>query len=114
MTDETRTDPESGATVAEPQPDAGAEGEDKGKKLHQTVEMEDIGPCKKHIKVTIDRVDIDKRLNDKYSELRVDANVPGFRPGKAPRKIIEKRFSKEVGDQVKGEVMYQSLEQLAE
>ena len=44
----------------------------------------------------------------------MDAAVPGFRPGKAPRKIIERRFHKEVSDQVKAEVLLASLEQLAE
>src|SRR5262245_37521070 len=91
-----------------------AEGEAEKTKLSQQVQIQDIGPCKKHIKVTIDRGDIDKLLDKKYSELVVDANVSGFRPGKAPRKIIERRFKKDVTDQVKGEVLLQSLEQLAE
>jgi trigger factor len=112
------TDPESSATVTEPSPDATEEpadqAEDKPAKLNQAVEMRDIGPCKKHIKVTVDRADIDHRLNDKYSELVVEANVPGFRPGKAPRRIIERRFAKDVSSQVLGELMLASLEQLAE
>jgi trigger factor len=92
------------------------EAEEAGKpaKLHQQVEIRDVGPCKKHVKVTVDRSDIDARLSEKFSELMVDANVAGFRPGKAPRKIIERRFQKEVGDQVKTEVLLASLEQLGE
>src|SRR5207248_4581561 len=50
--------------------------------------------------------------SDKFSELVSDANVAGFRPGKAPRRIIERRYHKEVGDQVKTEVLLASLEQL--
>ena len=84
------------------------------KKLTQTVDIRDVGPCKKHIKVTVAREDIDGRLGEKYSELVADANVAGFRPGKAPRKLVERRFQKEVGDQVKTEVLLASLEQLAE
>jgi trigger factor len=90
------------------------EGGEEPEKLHQTVEMRDIGPCKKHIKVTIGREDIQGRLNDKYSKLMVDASVPGFRPGKVPRKIIERRFAKDVENEVKGEVLMASLEQLAD
>jgi trigger factor len=94
---------------------ATAEGEEaKPEKLHQTVEMKDVGPCKKHIKVTVDRADIDKRLDEKFGELVKEANVPGFRPGKAPRTLITRRFHKDVLDQVKGEVLLASLEQLAE
>src|SRR5262249_47450117 len=83
-------------------------------KLHQTVDIKDVGPCKKHIKVTIDRGDIDGRLNDKFKELVTDAAVPGFRPGKAPRKLIERRFHTEVGDQVKAEILLASWHQLAD
>jgi trigger factor len=87
------------------------------KKLNQTVEIHDVGPCKKHIKVTIQRDDIENRLNDKFNELvggDNPAQVPGFRPGKAPRKLIERRFHTEVGDQVRAEVLLASLEQLAD
>lgn len=90
-----------------------ADGEEKPK-LKQSVEMKDIGPCKKHIKVTIDRADIDRLFNDKFSELVGDSYVAGFRPGKAPRKIVERRFQKDVSQQIKAEVLLQSLEQLAE
>src|SRR4051812_23758440 len=43
-------------------------GEESGK-LHQTVEISDVGPCKKHIKVTVQRQDIDNRLGEKFKEL---------------------------------------------
>jgi trigger factor len=113
MAEEKKEESESGSTLAEPAPETTPDGE-KPKKLKQTVEMRDVGPCKKHIKVTVDRDDINGRLDAKYSELVVDAAVPGFRPGKAPRKVIERRFHKDVFDQVKAEVVLQSLEQLAE
>lgn len=115
MTDETRQDEpgtEGGTTATEttaPPPE-----EKKADKLHQSVEIKDVGPCKKHIKVSVDRADIDARMDDKFKELVPDANVAGFRPGKAPRQIVVKRFGKDVGDQVKTEVLLASLEQLAE
>lgn len=83
-------------------------------KLPQHVEIRDIGPCKKHIKVTVERAAIDDRMGEKIKELVSDANVAGFRPGKAPRRVVERRFHKEVGDQVKSEVLLASLQQLAE
>ncbi|MBX9680893.1 MAG: trigger factor [Gemmataceae bacterium] len=83
-------------------------------KLSQTVDIKDVGPCRKHIKVTIAKADIEKALNEKYKELMGDSWVPGFRPGKAPRQIVVRKYKKEVGDQVKGQILYASLEQLAE
>jgi trigger factor len=85
-------------------------------KLPQQVEITDAGPCKKHVKVTVDRAAIDGRMDEKFSDLMVEhpAQVPGFRPGKAPRKIIERKFGKEVAGEVKNEILMASLEQLAE
>ena len=108
------------AAVAEAPPEAVAEGlekkdqEEKSTKLDQTVEMRDVGPCKKHIKVTVARDVIEERLKEKFSTLVKTSNVAGFRPGKAPRRVIERRFAKEVTGEVKGEILYASLEQLAE
>ena len=120
MTDEPRSDEEHPPKHDEsiddqPHEDGGtATAEEEQKKLNQTVEIKDVGPCKKQIKVSIARDDIDERLDEKYSELIVDANVAGFRPGKAPRKLVERRFQKKVSDQVKTEMLLASLEQLAE
>lgn len=85
-------------------------------KINQQVDVLDIGPCKKHIKVTIDRGDIDSRLDAKFSELVVKhrSHVRGFRPGKAPRKMIERLYKEEVYREVRGELLLGSLEQLAE
>lgn len=107
MTDDPRPD-EATAT-----PEASTATEERPK-LTQAVEFKDIGPCKKHIKVSIDRADIDKRLNEKFSELTFDAQVRGFRPGKAPRQLIERQFKKDVDEQVRSELLLQSLEQLAD
>ena len=85
-------------------------------KLPQEVEITDAGPCKKHVKVTVGREAIDARLEEKYSDLmtQTPAQINGFRPGKAPRKIVEKRYKSEVTAEVKTQVLMASLEQLAE
>ncbi len=85
-------------------------------KLEQTVEITDAGPCKKHVKVTIDRKAINTRMDEKFSDLMVKtpAHIPGFRPGKAPKKIVQKKFFKDVAGEVRTEVLMASLEQLAD
>src|SRR5262245_20319085 len=93
--------PVTEGAVAEAAPDA-AEGK-TADKLHQNVVITDVGPCRKHIKVTVERADIDDLLNEKYKELMVDqpAQIPGFRPGKAPREVVIRKFQKDVTSQVK-------------
>ncbi|MBY0456337.1 MAG: trigger factor [Gemmataceae bacterium] len=85
-------------------------------KLQQTVEIKDVGPCKKHVKVVIDRGAIDKRFDEKFTELTLSEQpqVRGFRPGKAPRKMIEKQYYESVAEEIKSQVLMASLEQLAE
>ena len=47
-------------------------------------------------------------------ELMPTAAVPGFRAGRAPRKLVEHRFRKDVADQVKGSLLMDSLSQVTE
>lgn len=103
-------DQESAAATAE---EAAAPAA-KTDKLQQQVEITDIGPCKKHVKVTIDRASIEQRLDAKFRDLLKNASVPGFRKGKAPRKIVERHFHKEVAQEVRTELLLASLEQLGE
>ena len=94
-------------------PDEAAETED-GHKMSLSVNIEDVGPCLKHVKVVVPRVDIDYFRNEALGELGDSAQVPGFRVGNVPRKLLERRFKDEISDQVKQKVLVISLEQLAE
>ncbi len=98
----------------EPNAEAAADGSEPKIKLHQTVESKDVGPCKKYVKVTISREDVDRLIDGKFKELASDAVIPGFRPGKAPRSIVVRKFRKQVDDQVKMELLVSSLEQMAD
>ena len=42
------------------------------------------------------------------------AELPGFRPGRAPRKLVESRFKEHVADQVKGKLLMDSLTQMSD
>ncbi len=62
------------------------------------VQTEDIGPLRKKLTLTVPRDLIGERLDNQYGELRRDAMVPGFRKGRAPRRLLEKRFGHEVSE----------------
>ena len=74
-----------------------------------TVEVEDSGTLKKKVTVTIHREKIDAKRNEMFGELSNTAQVPGFRIGRAPRRLIEKRFGKDVGDDVRNALIGESL-----
>ena len=84
------------------------------RKLELDVQITDSGPCKKHIAIAIPRAEVDRQLEESLGKVRKDAAVPGFRPGHAPKTLIQKRFRKEVAGQVKLALLEASLEQLDE
>jgi len=62
--------------------------------------VEDIGATKKRLKIEIPADVIEKEIRDSLEKLRRKATIPGFRTGKAPIDLIEKRFGKEVESDV--------------
>ncbi len=75
------------------------------------VAIEDAGTLRKKVTVTIPRARIDAKMDEMFGELSSSAQVPGFRIGHAPRKLIEKRFGKEVSGDVKNSLVGESLGQ---
>ncbi len=69
--------------------------------LKNTVTIEEAGPCKKRVSVEIPEETVKKAVDEQYETLRKDALVPGFRKGRAPRRLLEKRFGKETSEQIK-------------
>jgi trigger factor len=96
---------ESAAGIAEPETP-------EKRKLELDVQIADTGPCKKHIKVAVPRKEIERQFEDSLGNLKREASVPGFRPGHAPRQLVEKRFRKEVAEQVKASLLMATLEQI--
>ncbi len=82
--------------------------------LNLDVQVTSPGACERHVTVTIAREDIDRYFDDAFGEMMPTAAVPGFRIGRAPRKIVEHRFRDEVSDQVKSALLLDSLEQISE
>jgi len=108
-------DVEDGSTTAVADVESAVEGEAKPKrKLELDVQITDAGPCKKHLKVAIARAEVERQFEESLGSVKKEAAVPGFRPGRAPRTLIQKRFRKEVAGQVKSTLLLTTLEQLDE
>ena len=58
--------------------------------------VEDAGPCKKMLKISVPHDDIQAKLDENYEQLRQSAHIDGFRVGHVPRKLLEKRFGEMV------------------
>ncbi|MHC4738596.1 MAG: trigger factor [Planctomycetota bacterium] len=66
-----------------------------------SITIEEAGPCKKKVIIEIPEETIKTATEEQYETLRKDAQIPGFRKGRAPRRLLEKRFGKESNEQVK-------------
>jgi trigger factor len=65
------------------------------------VTVENLGPCKKLVRFEIDPAKVDEQFETTTKEFVKHAAMPGFRPGKAPRDMIAKKYEKEIADEVK-------------
>ncbi|WP_165246485.1 trigger factor [Paludisphaera soli] len=92
--------------------DEATQAEPEKRKLDLDVQIKDAGACKKHITVTIPRAEIDRQYEESLGAMQKEAQVPGFRPGRAPKTLVVKRFKKQVADQVKSSLLMETLEQI--
>lgn len=69
------------------------------------ISVEDVGSCKKKITVEVPESKIKEVLDGKYKELKNDAVLPGFRKGRAPLRLLEKRFGTDIQKQAKLELL---------
>jgi trigger factor len=95
-------------------PVADDEGQAEEPKLNLSIKIDTPSACQRHVTVTIPREDIERYYDKTFSELVDTAAVPGFRTGRAPRKLIEARYRKDVADQVKGSLLMDSMTQITE
>src|SRR5881394_600907 len=101
--------------MAENETDTGAAVEDQQEETFEyPIKVEDAGPATKKVSIEIPRERIEAKLQEQFKELRQQAAIPGFRVGHAPQKLIEKRFSADVKDQVRRSLVSESYEQALE
>src|SRR5271170_1661132 len=65
------------------------------------VTVENLAPCKKLMRVEIESNEVDAAFDSMLKDFQRQASLPGFRPGKAPRDMIAKRYEKDIHDEVK-------------
>lgn len=69
------------------------------------VTIEDAGPCRKKINIEIPADVVSAKLNESLDTMMHEAPIPGFRKGRAPRRLIEKRFGSALRDETKRQLM---------
>ncbi|PAY19538.1 trigger factor [Rhodopirellula sp. SM50] len=82
--------------------------------LQLEVQVSSPQACVRDVVVTVPESEVKRYLKDAYDELVPEAQVPGFRSGRAPRRLVEKQFKDRVVEQVKGKLLMDSLSQVTE
>ncbi len=78
------------------------------------VTVEDAGPALKRLSIELPESRIKDKIESMYVELRDDAVLPGFRRGRAPRRLLEKRFKSSMTGQLKSQLLSESYSQAIE
>ena len=73
------------------------------------VEVEDLSAIEKKVKVEIPAEQVKDEFELAWQEVQKKAQIKGFRPGKAPRKILEQHFKDYVKEQVLKKLLQETI-----
>jgi len=69
------------------------------------VTIENTAPCRRTLRVEVDANRVAGTRAEIIQEYRKHASIPGFRPGKAPEPMVEKRYAAEIDDEVRKRII---------
>ena len=69
------------------------------------VTVEDQSTVKKVLHIEVPQDEVSRELDSAYAELKKTAKIKGFRPGKAPRSVLERLYGKDVKADVSGKLI---------
>lgn len=73
------------------------------------VSVENTGPLERKLRVEVPEEKIASEVKNRLQSLSRTTRIQGFRPGKAPLKVVEKRYGDKVRKEVVGEVVQSSF-----
>lgn len=73
------------------------------------VSVETVGSIGRRVTVAVPAEQVEKEVGAKLRQLAQNARLPGFRPGKAPIKVVENRYGKDVLNEVAANLIDSSL-----
>ncbi|HKK45506.1 MAG TPA: trigger factor [Balneolaceae bacterium] len=74
------------------------------------ITVNDITSVDKELTISAVREDLEPKFKEAYKKYRSQINMPGFRPGKVPLKIVQKRF----GDEIEQEEISKFVQEIFE
>ncbi|MDR2345418.1 MAG: trigger factor [Planctomycetaceae bacterium] len=81
-------------------------------KIKLSTNVKVISTCERVVEITVPQNEVERYCREQYNEIESHAQIPGFRPGKAPRSLIEKKFKREVKDHVKRSIISDAIQSI--
>ena len=75
------------------------------------VSVTDLSPCKKQLRIEVDAETVDAKFDAVAKDFRRQAQLPGFRPGKAPLANVMRSYGGKIADEAKRALMADSYGQ---
>src|SRR5262249_10717804 len=73
------------------------------------VEVAETGPCSRTLTIQIPPASVQEHLDAMYASAARQVNMKGFRPGKVPRKLLEKQYGPEILREAKEQLVNRSF-----
>jgi trigger factor len=82
--------------------------------IKHNVKITDDGPSRKKIEIEIPAEAVDEKLSGSLDTLSAEAELPGFRKGRAPKRLLEKKFADLITKEAKSELITSAYSQAIE
>ncbi len=76
--------------------------------------IQDVGPCKKLVRVELEAAAVDRALAETRAEFVRQVRLPGFRPGKAPAHLVERQFGEQIAEEARRKLLNESYRRALE
>jgi trigger factor len=73
-----------------------------------------LAPCKKLVRVEVEVEKVNETFDAVTNDFRKQANLPGFRPGKAPKEMVVRKYDKDIMDEVRRKLISESYRKAVE
>ena len=67
--------------------------------------IEQVSSVQKRIRFTVPSTEVHEKLEVAFRKLATNVKIPGFRPGKVPRQLLENKYGKQLRSEVASELM---------
>ena len=79
-----------------------------------SVQMEQISAFQKRFQFSVPGDEVRQKLDQAFKTLALKVRLPGFRPGKAPRKVLESRYGRQVRSEVAADLISFKFREVAQ